>query len=110
MSGSPTSRASTSPCTSILARRRGRSHRSLDRSSGIAMKTLLACLLLVGGTAMAADIKLIGSPGARGVVMELASAFERQTGHKVIGDFVVIAVIKRRVEAGEAFDVVIPGP
>ena len=55
-------------------------------------------------------LKLIGSPGARGVVTELARQFERETGHKVAGDFVVIAVVKRRMEAGEAFDVVIPGP
>jgi len=56
------------------------------------------------------DLKLIGSPGTRGVVSELARRFERDTGHKVAGEFVVIAVIKRRIEAGEPFDVVIPGP
>jgi len=55
-------------------------------------------------------LKLIGSPGARGVVTELARQFERETGHKVAGDFVVIAVVRRRIEAGEAFDAVIPGP
>jgi molybdate transport system substrate-binding protein len=59
---------------------------------------------------MGTKLKLIGSPGTRGVVSELARQFERQTGHQVTGDFVVIAVIKRRIEAGEAFDVVIPGP
>ena len=59
---------------------------------------------------MAAEIRLIGSPGVRGAVNELALQFERQSGHKVAGEFAVIAVIKRRVEAGEAFDVVIPGP
>ena len=58
----------------------------------------------------AVELKLIGSPGTRGVVSELVRRFERDTGHKVSGDFVVIAVIKRRIEAGEAFDVVIPGP
>ena len=56
------------------------------------------------------DLKLIGSPGTRGVVSELARQFERDSGHKVAGQFVVIAVIKRRIEAGEPFDVVIPGP
>jgi molybdate transport system substrate-binding protein len=59
---------------------------------------------------VAAELKLIGSPGARGVVNELTPPFEKQTGHKVVGDFAVIAVIKRRIEGGEAFDVVIPGP
>jgi len=65
---------------------------------------------VAGEDVAAAELKLIGSPGTRGVVNELARQFERETGHKVAGDFVVIAVIKRRVEAGEAFDVVIPGP
>src|SRR5262249_22812510 len=74
------------------------------------MRAILACLLLVGGNAMAADIKLIGSPGVRGVVFALAPEFEKKTGHKVVSDFAVIAIIKRRIEAGEAFDVVIPGP
>ena len=58
---------------------------------------------------MATELKLIGSPGTRGVVSELARQFEQQTGHRVTGDFVVIAVIKRRIEAGEAFAVVIAG-
>jgi len=63
-----------------------------------------------GGNVAAAELKLLASPGTRGVVSELARRFERETGHEVTGDFVVIAVIKRRLEAGEAFDVVIPGP
>jgi len=64
----------------------------------------------VAGNAAAAELRLLGSPGVRGAVVELAQQFEQQTGHKVVSDFAVIAIIKRRVEAGEAFDVVIPGP
>src|SRR5262245_1495569 len=71
---------------------------------------ILAALAAMGGDLAAAELKLIGSPGVRGVVNELARQFEQQSGHKVSADFVVIAVIKRRLEAGEAFDVVIPGP
>lgn len=59
---------------------------------------------------MGTELKVIGSPGVRGVVSELARQFEQQTGHRVAGDFVVIAVIQRRIEAGAPFDVVIPGP
>src|SRR5262245_35518163 len=61
-------------------------------------------------SAVAAEVKLIGSPGVRGTVSELVPQFEKQTGHKIVAEFAVIAVIKRRIEAGEAFDVVIPGP
>jgi molybdate transport system substrate-binding protein len=62
------------------------------------------------GSAVAAEIKLIASPGVRAALKELAPQFEKTTGHKVVMDFDVIAVLKRRIEAGEAFDVVIPGP
>jgi molybdate transport system substrate-binding protein len=76
----------------------------------IATAMLISSAIFSGGSAVAADIKLIASPGVRGVVNELAPQFEKSSGHKVLADFAVIAVIKRRVEAGEAFDVVIPGP
>jgi len=55
-------------------------------------------------------LKLIASPGARAALLELAPQFEKATGYKVAMDFAVIAVLKRRIAAGEAFDVVIPGP
>ena len=69
----------------------------------------LAMVAMVSGAA-AAEIKLIGSPGVRGIVTELAPQFETATGHKVAADFDVIAVLKRRAAAGEAFDIIIPGP
>ena len=59
---------------------------------------------------MATEIKVIGSPGVRGVLSELAPQFESATGHKVVMDFAVIAVLKRRIAAGEMFDIVIPDP
>jgi molybdate transport system substrate-binding protein len=72
---------------------------------------LVAVLAFAAETNVAAaELKVIGSPGVRGVVNALAPQFEQQTGHRLTGEFVVIAVIKRRVDAGEAFDLVIPGP
>jgi molybdate transport system substrate-binding protein len=72
---------------------------------------MMACAAaLSAGSAGAAEIKLIASPGVRAALNELAPQFEKTTGHKVVMDFAVIAVLKRRIEAGEAFDVVIPGP
>src|SRR6267154_745754 len=62
------------------------------------------------GSAVAAEIKLIASPGVRAVLNDLVSQFEKTTGHKVVMDFAVIAVLKRRIDAGEAFDIVIPSP
>jgi molybdate transport system substrate-binding protein len=43
-------------------------------------------------------------------VNELVPQFEKSTGHKVTMDFAVIAALKRRIDAGEPFDIVIPGP
>ena len=72
---------------------------------------LMACsAVFSAGGAMAAEIKVIASPGVRAVLRELAPQFESTTGHKVVMEFDVIAVLKRRMEAGEAFDIVIPSP
>src|SRR5215471_9783087 len=72
---------------------------------------LIACATVFASTAAAgAEVKLIASPGVRAVVNDLIPKFEQATGNKVTADYAVIAVLKRRIEAGEAFDVVIPGP
>lgn len=70
----------------------------------------LAAMAYTGFGAGAAELKLIASPGTRASLLELAPQFEKGSGHKVAMDFAVIAVLKRRIGAGEAFDIVIPGP
>jgi len=65
--------------------------------------------LLGADGAVAAEIKLLASAGVRAVVNELIPQFER-TGHKVITDYAAIVVLTRRIQAGETFDIVIPGP
>ena len=85
---------------------------SADKLRAAAIRTaLIVCAAaLGGGDVVAAEIKLIASPGVRAVVNELVPQFEKTTGHKVNRDFAVIAVLKRRIDAGETFDIVIPGP
>jgi molybdate transport system substrate-binding protein len=58
----------------------------------------------------AAEIKVIASPGVRGAVLELARGFETDTGHKVVANFDVFAVLVRRIDAGEPFDIAILTP
>lgn len=71
----------------------------------------LSCATSFGAShVMAAEIKVIGSPGVRGAALALIPQFERETGHKVITEFVVIAIIRRKIEAGETFDIAIPSP
>lgn len=61
-------------------------------------------------TAVATEIKVLASPGVRGAISELLLEFETSTGHKIVADFAVIAVLKRRIDAGEKFELVIPSP
>ena len=63
-----------------------------------------------GGLTHAAEVKVISSRGVQAAISELARRFEGETGHRVVVDFEVFAVLKRRIDAGEAFDVAILSP
>ncbi|MBI2296454.1 MAG: substrate-binding domain-containing protein [Betaproteobacteria bacterium] len=63
-----------------------------------------------GGLANAAEIKVFSGTGVRTVVSELGRQFEEATGHKLVMQFGVFAVLKRRIDAGETFDVAILNP
>jgi molybdate transport system substrate-binding protein len=63
-----------------------------------------------GGLANAAEIKVLSGTGVRGVVSELGQQFEGATGHKLVMDFAGFTVLKRRIDAGEAFDIAILSP
>lgn len=67
----------------------------------------LAALLPFLTTARAAEIKVLASNGVRAALEELAPAFERDTGHRLVLNFDLAAVAKRRIEAGEVFDLAI---
>src|SRR4051812_50197999 len=73
------------------------------------MKILLA-LLCICGAAHAAEIKVLSGNGARAAVAELAERFERASGQKVAIDFAVNPEVKKRIDAGEAFDVEMLNP
>jgi molybdate transport system substrate-binding protein len=72
----------------------------------------LAAALLAGAvtTAQAAELKVVSGNGARAAVQELSAQFERASGHKVSLRFEVNAALKRKIEAGETFDVAILNP
>jgi molybdate transport system substrate-binding protein len=73
----------------------------------------LTCLLwamMLNGTAQADELTVLSGNGARAAVTELLAQFERASGHKVTVHFEVNPGVKRRVEAGEAFDVVVLNP
>jgi molybdate transport system substrate-binding protein len=67
----------------------------------------IAASLIMSCSAQAAEIKLLASAALKAAYLELIPQFERQTGHKVTADWSSSQVIKKRIEAGEAADVVI---
>src|SRR5215831_146237 len=68
----------------------------------------LACAAaLATAPACAADIKVTASNGVRAALEELAPAFERESGNKVVLNFGVAAVLRRQIEAGAPFDLAI---
>jgi len=60
--------------------------------------------------AQAAEVKVIAGSAIRPVMQELAPEFERATGHKLVIWYGVTGPIRRRMAAGEAFDLAALGP
>jgi molybdate transport system substrate-binding protein len=75
------------------------------------MKTLrtLAALLIVltMSAAQAVELKIFGSRVTKVIVGELGPQFEKETGFKPVVVADVAAVMKRRIEGGEPFDLAV---
>lgn len=67
-------------------------------------------ILLAAGAANAAEIKVIASVGVRAVLTDLAPAFERTTGHKLSIIYGTAIPLKRHIDSGETFDIVVLVP
>jgi molybdate transport system substrate-binding protein len=67
------------------------------------------CLAVSGlqSSAVVAEVKLLSAAVMRPVFAELTEPFEQSTGHKLTINYVPAGAARRRVEAGEVFDVVI---
>src|SRR5262245_8541447 len=65
---------------------------------------------LAATTASAAELKVLSGNGARSAIKDLVAQFERQSGHKVALRFEVNAELKRKIDAGETFDVAVLNP
>jgi len=82
--------------------------------TAFAIKLVIAAVILAVASharvAGAAEIKVLSGTGSRAIVEELARQFEGASGHKLIIRFEGNAQLKRKIEAGEAFDVAILNP
>jgi len=67
------------------------------------------CGLLMAHVAQAAEIRLLAAGAIKEIFLELAPQFERSTGNKVTAIWTGSGDIKKRIGAGEAFDLVIVG-
>ena len=67
-------------------------------------------LLAASGSAPAAEVKVLTAGAYKQVVLALVPAFEKQTGNKVVIDNGTAGQLKKRIEGGEAFDLVVVTP
>jgi molybdate transport system substrate-binding protein len=74
-----------------------------------AVKLGFIALLGQGVAANAAEVKVLAGVAMRGIIGELGPQFERATGHKIAIQYGPGLSLKRKIEAGEAFDLVIIG-
>jgi molybdate transport system substrate-binding protein len=87
-------------------------HRIQVATSAAATAATVVVLTLtqLGDTARSAEIKVFSSAAPRGIFRELTPDFERTTGHRLVINYEFAADLKRRIEAGDPFDVAILPP
>jgi molybdate transport system substrate-binding protein len=72
---------------------------------------VLAIVLFVASSpAYSVELKVLSGNGPKAAVRELCSQFEKATGNKIDLRFGVNPEVKRRIDAGESFDVVVGNP
>jgi molybdate transport system substrate-binding protein len=76
------------------------------------VNTTAGAVLLLASTlgAGAAEIRVLSAPAVRPVLTELAPMFERTSGHRLAIQFMFAPELKRRLDAGEPFDLAIYTP
>ena len=72
-----------------------------------AANVVFLILLAHSMTADAAEIRVMCATPVEEVMKELGQQFERTTDHKLVVQYDVAPVLKRRIDAGETFDVAI---
>ena len=70
----------------------------------------LAATSSFGGSVLAAEIKVLSSNAARTLMEEIAPPFERASGHKVTLGFGTSQQVAKRIQDGEAADLVVITP
>jgi molybdate transport system substrate-binding protein len=71
---------------------------------------IMLATLSTASAAEAAEIRVLCSNGIKAVVDELVPQFERATGHRVVLTFEPSTQLKKRIDAGEPFDLTVLTP
>lgn len=80
-------------------------------TTAVAMGAALAALALPRGVAAEdSETTAFSSAAPRGVLREIAPAFKRLSGQRLVIEYAFAAELKRRIEAGRPFDVAILPP
>ena len=78
-------------------------------SLALTAKVALLVLFAHSPVARAAEVKLLAGGGFMSVMNEIAPQFERTSGHKLVASFESTGALRRQVNAGESFDVLLIG-
>src|SRR5437588_9299659 len=71
------------------------------RTTLLALSLFAAAGIISGGSAQAAEITVLLNQATESVVRELAAAFEKSTGHKVIVSFQAGPALNQKINGGE---------
>jgi molybdate transport system substrate-binding protein len=78
--------------------------------NGLLSGVVLGAISVMAQSATAAEIKVLTTGAFKQVVVALVPEFEKATGHKVVLDNGTVGQLQKRVDGGEAFDVLVLSP
>jgi molybdate transport system substrate-binding protein len=80
-------------------------------TTAVTMTAVVAALTMPQGVAAdAIETRVFSSAAPRGILKEIAPVFERVTSQRLVIEYAFAADLKRRIEAGDPFDVAILPP
>lgn len=80
------------------------------KSRVLLVAAALLGLAVMGRPAAAAEIKVLTAGAFKQVLLEAIPAFEKETGNKVTVDNGTVGALVKRIDGGEAFDLVVVSP
>jgi molybdate transport system substrate-binding protein len=82
----------------------------MKRSSGLLVGAIFGMVGIMAQPASAAEIKVLTTGAFKQVLMALVPEYEKATGNKVVVDNGTVGQLQKRVDDGEAFDVLVLSP